>query len=118
MIYKPKRKLRVIALVREDLIPPDTLDGVENKESQEWRTEYDVVTTLRGMGHEVRPVGVGSEVGPINCGSGLRPFPASGQMQPDRPHLSRFRHCNFQAGARNLQANPVPVKSLRQESVP
>ena len=28
---KPKRKLRVIALVREDLIPPDTLDGVENK---------------------------------------------------------------------------------------
>ena len=65
MIYKPKRKLRVIALVREDLIPPDTLDGVENKESQEWRTEYDVVYTLRGMGHEVRPVGVGSELGPI-----------------------------------------------------
>ena len=65
MIYKPKRKLRVIALVREDLIPPETLDGVENKESQDWRTEYDVVTTLRGMGHEVRPVGVGSELGPI-----------------------------------------------------
>ena len=65
MIHKPKRKLRVIALVREDLIPPETLDGVENKESQDWRTEYDVVTTLRGMGHEVRPVGVGSELGPI-----------------------------------------------------
>jgi D-alanine-D-alanine ligase len=65
VIYKPKRKLRVIALVREDLIPPDTLDGVENKESQDWRTEYDVVYTLRGMGHEVRPVGVGSELGPI-----------------------------------------------------
>lgn len=65
MIYKPKRKLRVIALVREDLIPPDTLEGVENKESRDWRTEYDVVSTLRGMGHEVRPVGVGSELGPI-----------------------------------------------------
>ena len=65
MIHKPKRKLRVIALVREDLIPPESLDGVENKESEEWRTEYDVVTTLRGMGHEVRPVGVGSELGPI-----------------------------------------------------
>jgi len=47
------------------LIPPESLDGVENKESEEWRTEYDVVTTLRGMGHEVRPVGVGSELGPI-----------------------------------------------------
>ena len=64
-MHKPKRKLRVIALVREDLIPPDTLDGVENKESRDWRTEYDVVSTLRGMGHEVRPVGVGSELGPI-----------------------------------------------------
>jgi D-alanine-D-alanine ligase len=63
--YKPKRKLRVIALVREDLIPPETLDGVENKESQDWRTEYDVVSTLREMGHEVRTVGVGSELGPI-----------------------------------------------------
>jgi D-alanine-D-alanine ligase len=63
--YKPKKKLRVIALVREDLIPPDTLDGVETKEKEEWRTEYDVVSTLRGMGHEVRPVGVGSELGVI-----------------------------------------------------
>lgn len=62
---KPKKKLRVIALVREDLIPPDTLAGVETKEKEEWRTEYDVVTTLRGMGHEVRPVGVGSELGVI-----------------------------------------------------
>lgn len=65
MRYKPKKKLRVIALVREDLIPPDTLDGVETKEKEDWRTEYDVVCTLRGMGHEVRPVGVGSELGVI-----------------------------------------------------
>lgn len=65
MRYKPNKKLRVIALVREDLIPPDTLEGIENKEKQEWRTEYDVVSRLRGMGHEVRPVGVGSELGPI-----------------------------------------------------
>jgi len=62
---KPKRKLRVIALVREDLIPPDTLADAETKEKAEWRTEYDVVTALRAMGHEVRPVGVGSELGVI-----------------------------------------------------
>jgi D-alanine-D-alanine ligase len=65
VIDKPKRKLRIIALVREDLIPPDTLDGIENKEREEWRTEYDVVSTLRGMGHEVHPVGVRSELSPI-----------------------------------------------------
>jgi D-alanine-D-alanine ligase len=63
---KLKRKLRVIALVREDLVPPDTLEGVENIEKEEWRTEYDVVSALRNMGHEVRPVGVGSELGVIS----------------------------------------------------
>ncbi|PYT04690.1 MAG: D-alanine--D-alanine ligase, partial [Acidobacteria bacterium] len=62
MRYEANKKLRVIALMREDLIPPDTLDGVENKEEEEWRTEYDVVSTLRGMGHEVRPVGVRSNL--------------------------------------------------------
>ena len=61
----PKRKLRVIVLMREDLIPPETLNGVENKEKEEWRAEYDVVSTLREMGHEVWPVGVSSELGVI-----------------------------------------------------
>ena len=65
MRLRPKKKLRIIALVREDLIPPETLEGVENKEKEEWRTEYDVVSTLRRMGHEVRPVGVGGELSPI-----------------------------------------------------
>jgi D-alanine-D-alanine ligase len=65
MTFKPKRTLRIIVLVREDLVPPDTLDGVENKEKEEWRTEYDVVSTLRGMGHSVWPVGVRDELGAI-----------------------------------------------------
>ncbi len=59
------RKLRVIVLVREDLIPPETLQGVDHIEKELWRTEYDVVSTLRKMGHEVWPVGVGSELGAI-----------------------------------------------------
>jgi D-alanine-D-alanine ligase len=62
---KLKRKLRVVVLMRKDLIPPETLDGVENKEKEEWRAEYDVVSTLRGMGHDVWPVGVRSELGVI-----------------------------------------------------
>jgi D-alanine-D-alanine ligase len=65
MSFKPKRKLRVIVLVREDLIPPGSLDGVENKDKEEWRTEYDVVSALRRMGHEVWPVGVRDELGVI-----------------------------------------------------
>lgn len=65
MSFEPKKKLRVMLLAHEDLLPPDTLEGVENKEKEPWRTEYDVVSTLREMGHEVRPVGVRSELGVI-----------------------------------------------------
>ena len=62
MKRKLKVTLRIIVLVQENLIPPDTLAGVENKEQEEWRTEYDVVTTLRKIGHDVRVVGVSSEL--------------------------------------------------------
>jgi D-alanine-D-alanine ligase len=61
----PKRKLRVITLVQDGLTPPDTLEGVENKKREPWRTEYDVVTTLRGMGHEVWPIEVRNDLGVI-----------------------------------------------------
>ena len=65
MSRKPKRKLRVIVLMHEDLVPPETLNGVENKEKEEWRAEYDVVSTLRAIGHDVWTVGVKSELSVI-----------------------------------------------------
>ena len=65
MIYRPKKKLRIIVLVEEGLVPPDTLVGVENKASESWETEYDVVSTLRRMGHEVWTIPVGGELSPI-----------------------------------------------------
>src|SRR5499426_1469102 len=47
-------------------MPPETIpDGVE-KEKQPWRTEYDVITTLRSMGHEVYPVGLQSDLSVIS----------------------------------------------------
>jgi D-alanine-D-alanine ligase len=64
---KPQqKKLRVLALMHEDLIPPDevTLKG-EELESAPWKTEYDVMRTLGELGHEVRPLGIGSELGPL-----------------------------------------------------
>jgi D-alanine-D-alanine ligase len=60
--FKPKAKLRVIVLMHKDLIPPETLEGVEDKEKAPWRTEYDVTTTLKKMGHEVYPVGLASDL--------------------------------------------------------
>jgi D-alanine-D-alanine ligase len=54
-----------MVLAEEALIPPDTLKGVENKEAEDWRTEYDVVSTLRGMGHEVLTLGISNELDPV-----------------------------------------------------
>lgn len=59
------KKLRVLVLMHEDLVPPESLEGYSEKEIQEWKTEYDVITTLREMGHDVRPLGVSDDLGKI-----------------------------------------------------
>ena len=66
MREKPSRKLRILALIQEGLVPPDNLDGVEDKRREAWRTEYDVVSTLRGLGHEVWPVEVRDDLGVVS----------------------------------------------------
>ncbi len=48
-----------------DFVPPDSTDGYTSKQINQWKTEYDVVSTLRGAGHEVRPLGVQEEIRPV-----------------------------------------------------
>ena len=52
------KKLRTLVVVHASLVPPETLEGYSDKQVQEWRTEYDVASTLRASGHEVRCSGV------------------------------------------------------------
>src|SRR5205823_1522443 len=52
------RPLRTLVVVHASLVPPESLEGHSDKEIEEWRTEYDVSTTLRKLGHDVRCVGV------------------------------------------------------------
>ncbi|MHC4953715.1 MAG: D-alanine--D-alanine ligase family protein [Planctomycetota bacterium] len=59
------KKRRVLVLVHEDLVPPDDLEGLDEKKIRECKTEYDVVSTLRNMGHEARPLGVSSDLAVI-----------------------------------------------------
>ncbi len=59
------KRLRVLVLVHPDLMPPDSLKGHSEQEINTWKTEYDVVSTLRGAGHEVKPLGVQDELKPI-----------------------------------------------------
>lgn len=55
------RKLRVLVLVHHTLVPPDDIADLDPAE-QPWRTEYDVVSTLRDLRHEVRVLGVESNL--------------------------------------------------------
>ena len=58
------RKLRVLALMHESLVPPEDVAGID-VETVDWKTEYDVVSTLQELGHEVRSLGVGEDLGVI-----------------------------------------------------
>jgi D-alanine-D-alanine ligase len=60
-----KRKLRILVLMHEDLVPPDSIEGMTHKEIQPWKTEYDVTVTLRDLDHDVQPLGVSTDLGVI-----------------------------------------------------
>jgi len=58
-------KLRVLALVHRHLIPPAAIEEGTDTTAAPWRTEYDVVSTLTAMGHEVQVLGVHDDLGEI-----------------------------------------------------
>lgn len=70
------RRLRILVLVQPTLIPPDSLEGMDERARYEVKTEYDVVSTLRRLGHEVRALGVRDELLPIRE-----------QVEEWRPHV-------------------------------
>jgi D-alanine-D-alanine ligase len=57
-----KKPLRVLVLVHETLVPPESTDGYSPQEIDEWRTEYDVTSSLKAMGHEVKALGMGDNL--------------------------------------------------------
>lgn len=58
------KRLRVLVLVHEDLVPPADPGDVDVR-TAEWKMEYDVISTLRELGHDVQPLGVRSDLGVI-----------------------------------------------------
>ena len=62
------KKLRILALVHDHLVPPEDTTGIDVLEA-EWKMEYDVIETLREMGHEVRVLGIHDDL------SGIRAAP-------------------------------------------
>ena len=61
------KKLRVLVLVREGLVPPESIEHLPDDEykNAEWKCEFDVVATLENLGHKVRVLGVLSDLAVI-----------------------------------------------------
>lgn len=58
------KKLRVLALMHDYLVPPEETAGYDLA-TVEWKTEYDVASTLRELGHDVHVLGVKDDLGGI-----------------------------------------------------
>ena len=59
------KKLRVLVLVHEDFVAPETLEGLSESEVGRIKTEYDVIEALTALGHEVRQLGISEVLRPI-----------------------------------------------------
>ena len=70
-------KRRILVLVREGFVPPETFDATTDYKSAPWKPEFDVCETLRILGHEVLPLGVYDDLSPIR--KALRDF---------KPHIT------------------------------
>jgi D-alanine-D-alanine ligase len=69
------KKVRVLALVHDHLVPPEDVTGIDVLEA-EWKMEYDVIETLRELGHTVRVLGIHDDL------SGIRPT-----VEQFNPHI-------------------------------
>lgn len=56
-----RRRLRVLVLVHEDLVPPKDVSGIDVTQA-EWKMEFDVIETLGLMRHTVEVVGLRSDL--------------------------------------------------------
>jgi D-alanine-D-alanine ligase len=57
--------VKIVVLVHRHLIPPAKVEEGTDITAAPWRTEYDVVSTLTAMGHEVKTLGVHDDLGEI-----------------------------------------------------
>jgi D-alanine-D-alanine ligase len=65
MICASMRKLRVLVLMHDYQVPPADVTG-HDLETAPWRTEFDVLRTLRDeLGHEVHPLGIKDDLAGI-----------------------------------------------------
>lgn len=93
------KKHRVLALVHDHLVPPDDTTGIDVREA-EWKMEYDVIETLREIGHTVHVLGVHDDLARIR-----------GCVEAFRPHII-FNLMEAFAGVTTFDQNVVSYLEL------
>jgi D-alanine-D-alanine ligase len=56
------KRYRILLMTHEQLVPPESIEGLTEKEIDVFRTEYGVYATLYNLGHKVRVLGVGDRL--------------------------------------------------------
>jgi D-alanine-D-alanine ligase len=75
------RKLRVLLLCHEDLVPPDSREGYDPDRIYDWQAEYAVAQAIRALGHDLQVLGVSDDVLPIgHCVAGFEPHVVFNQL--------------------------------------
>jgi hypothetical protein len=75
--YQPRRKLRVIMLADEKLLPIGDLKDFSEKQRELRKTEFDVRDALEQLGHEVVAIGVSDDLSTIR-----------GAIDAHKPHIA------------------------------
>jgi len=75
--YRPSRKLRVVMLVDEKLLPIGDLNDFSEKQRELRKTEFDVRDALEKLGHDVVAIGVSDDLSTIR-----------GAIDAHKPHIA------------------------------
>lgn len=101
---KPRsKKLRVVMLADERLLPDGNLNQFDEKERELRKTEFDVLDAIRELGHEVWPIGVADDLATIR-----------GALDAHKPHVS-FNLVEEFRGIGHLDQHVVSYLELRKQ---
>lgn len=89
------KKRRVLVVTQQELVPPDSLQGLDDQERYAIAMEVDVIGALRKMGHEVQVLGLGDEIVAVRRA-----------LEEHRPHLA-FNLLNQFRGVRLYESYVV-----------
>src|SRR5262249_47323653 len=98
-----RRKLRVILLADEDLLPKGDLKDFSGKERELRKTEFDVRDAIERLGHEVYPIGVSDDLST-----------SRGAIDAHKPHVV-FNLIEEFGGIAHFDAHVVSYLELRKQ---